>query len=78
MVDREVLQMSGHPKHGIKPESEKIRQRASWGSSQTRIFKLLARTPGTKIWKLLKIDFDLRRAEREAKSKGLETLLQDL
>lgn len=70
--------MSGHPLHGIRPESEKISVRCQWGGTSTPLFKLLVRPPGAKIWEKVGGDSGLASLEKEYRAKGYETLLQRL
>ena len=68
--------MSGHPLHGVKPESEKIRVLCAW-KTKTKFFKLLVRKPG-KAWEKVADGFvNLNALEAEYKEKGFETLLQE-
>lgn len=70
--------MSGHPLHGVKPESEKIRVRCAW-KTKTKFFKLLVRRPGEKSWMKVADGFTrLNALEAEYKGKGFETLLQEM
>ena len=70
--------MSGHPRHGVKPESEKIRVRCAW-KTKTKFFKLLVRQPGENAWSKVADGFtNLHSLEAEYKEKGFETLLQEM